>query len=58
MNTRIRFSALFLIAATVLFSSCQKTEIEPQAPASQQKVVKTDVIQDGDEANRPPIIIR
>jgi len=59
MNTRIRFSALLLIATTVLFASCQKSEIEPQAPVAQQKVVKTDAIYDAEEANpRPPIIIR
>lgn len=59
MNTRIRFSALLLVASTVLFASCQKTEIEPQAPAAQQKVVKTDAVYDADEAGpRPPVIIR
>lgn len=59
MNSRIRFSALLLIASTVLFASCQKTEIEPQAPATQQKVVKTEAVYNADDAaQRPPVIIR
>lgn len=58
MNIRIRFSALLLIASTVLFASCQKSDIEPQAPATQQKVVKTDALYDADEVQRPPVIIK
>jgi hypothetical protein len=57
MNIRIRFSALALIASTILFASCQKTEIEPQSPA-QQNVVKTDAVYDADETPRPPVIIK
>ena len=58
MKIRIRFSALFLIASTVLFASCQKSDIEPQAPAPQQKMVKTDAVYDADETQRPPVIIK
>lgn len=59
MNTRIRFSALLLIASTVLFASCQKSDIEPQAPAAQQKVVKTDAVYNAEESReRPPMIIK
>ncbi len=53
MNTRTKFTALFFVAATVLFSSCQKTEVEPLAPTN--KIEKPNLVQDADsEASRPP----
>jgi hypothetical protein len=54
MNFRVKLSAFLLIAGTVLFTSCQKTEIEPMAPSA--KVQKPNVVQDANDASRPPVL--
>lgn len=59
MNLRTRTLAFSFAAATLLFASCQKTEIDPMEPAakSNQRVQQPEVVQDGEEAEKPPVII-
>ncbi len=58
MNFRTRILAFSFIAATILFASCQKTEIDPMEPAakSNQRIQQPEVVQD-EEAEKPPIAI-
>ncbi|MCY7350319.1 MAG: hypothetical protein LH606_06595 [Cytophagaceae bacterium] len=56
MLTRTRLFALSLVAATVLFSSCQKTEIEPQTSMEQSGALAqpAEAVQSGEE--QPPVL--
>jgi|GEM_PF-4380289 len=59
MNLRTRILAFSFAAATLFFASCQKTEIDPIGPAakSNQRIQQPEVVQDGEEAEKPPIVI-